>query len=143
MMYQQCCRVELQSPHEWRAQPCYNGNLFTAWFCEEALRIYCPDRICPKGCADVFMTVVLRRRLPLYMPMPDVSVTRCLGKRHKHVKKRGVAAVPRRVTRYDLVILSARWQDAIIDMENDLKMTVSIWKITVSIWKMTLRCALR
>ena len=38
-----------------------------------------------------------------------------------------------RVTRYDLVILSTRRQDDSIDMEDDLKMTVSIWKMTVSI----------
>jgi len=43
------------------------------------------------------------------------------------------------VTRYDLGILSTRRQDYSIDMENDLKMTVSIWEKTVSMWKTTLR----
>ena len=30
-------------------------------------------------------------------------------------------------------------EDDNIDMEDELKMTVSIWKMTVSIWNMTLR----
>ena len=54
-----------------------------------------------------------------------------------HLCKPGVNL---RVTRFDLVILSTRCQDDSIDMEDDPKMTVSIWKMTLSIWDIVSLC---
>jgi hypothetical protein len=52
-----------------------------------------------------------------------------------------------RVTRFDTVILSKRWQDNIIDMEDDRidmedkkNMTVSIWEMAVSIRNIVSLC---
>jgi hypothetical protein len=50
-----------------------------------------------------------------------------------------IGSAPRRVTRYDLVILSTRRPYDSIDLENALNMIVSNWNVTVSILKMTLR----